>query len=83
MKLIDCPTLGLRPSTEFIYNGIVDEINDEQETKVSDFFYKDGTADTKLEWWYHTPSQNWFIIKRNTRNDQITSVVFATEYFNG
>lgn len=85
MKLIRCPVIGDCPANEFVYGGPIDTVDSQTVVTTSgkDIFHIDGSAAVKSEWWYHTPSQNWFIVTRNTANDHIETVVAAEEYFHG
>ncbi len=80
MKLFDCPRLGLRPASEFLcagaaVNGLLQE--DPAHARRSVYF-GDATARVKQEWWFHRPSQLWFLIARDTATDHVVDIQLAS-----
>ena len=74
MKLLRCPVNGPRPLEEFHYGGDVREMPDPQRTGDADWagyvFNRRGAPGVKREWWYHLPSETWFIAERDPVADQ-------------
>ena len=70
--LLDCPSLGKRPTTEFAYGG--EYIPRPKESSPFDkwvdyVFFKKNPKGKVLEWWYHRASEQWFLVCRDTHNN--------------
>ncbi|MFT4581202.1 MAG: sarcosine oxidase subunit delta [Gammaproteobacteria bacterium] len=79
MKTFDFPELGRRPSTEFTVAG-VPELEPAELEGISAsawVFNRDSVPQERNEWWYHTPTQLWFIVRRDTASDNILSARLA------
>ena len=75
MKLLRCPINGPRPVSEFFCWGEIrampdpDTANDDQ---WADYvFNRNGAPGIKKEWWYHMPSDVWFVAERDTERDEV------------
>jgi sarcosine oxidase, subunit delta len=79
MKQFQCPVLGLRPAHEFICAGsaISGLLQSDSAIARSAVYFGDATARVKREWWYHRPSQFWFLIDRDTASDEIVAIELA------
>jgi sarcosine oxidase subunit delta len=73
MKTIDFPEIGRRPSTEFTVAGVVEPEPAELDgiSAGAWVFNRDSVPQERDEWWYHTPTQLWFIVRRETASDTI------------
>ena len=80
MKIFDCPIIGRRPIGEFVNaGGGIGVLAEEDPAKARRaMLFGDGTARTKREWWYHRPSQLWFVVERETASDRIVTVTLAS-----
>jgi len=80
MKLFDCPLLGRRPASEFVCAGA--SINGLLQTDVAvarrNVYFGDATAGVKREWWFHRPSNLWFLIARDTASDTVIEIELAS-----
>ena len=75
MKFLDCPHLGKRPISEFVFGGNVDPEPANLEISPSKWaFEQDSRPMERTEWWYHEPSQIWFRVKRDTMSNRIIQV---------
>lgn len=78
MKQLDCPLIGVRPVSEFVYGGAVrpaqlgDPDPDELAVHV---FHRDGSPRVLCEWWYHRPTGRWFVLERDTATNEVHKVV--------
>jgi sarcosine oxidase subunit delta len=85
MKYIDLPSLGRRPSTEFVVAGILDpepaQLNDISPGEW--VFNRDSLPMRRTEWWYHTPTQLWFLVERDTATDEVFGVSLAGDTTDG
>jgi sarcosine oxidase subunit delta len=85
MKYIDFPILGRRPSTEFSVAGVLEpepaELDDV--TPGQWVFDRESVPMQRREWWYHTPTQLWFIVERNTASDEVLAVSLAQSDVDG
>lgn len=83
MKLLHCPRQGLRPLHEFAYGGELRLASDlethDQTTWVNCVRNRCATPRVKREWWFHTPSETWFITERDTENDRILKTYLIGE----
>ncbi|MSR13165.1 MAG: sarcosine oxidase subunit delta [Gammaproteobacteria bacterium] len=79
MKQFRCPILGLRPAQEFICAGSAIEglLQADSAAARSGVYFGDATARVKREWWYHRPSQLWFLIERDTASDEVMAIELA------
>ena len=80
MKYIDFPTLGRRPSSEFVVAGILAPEPAELNDGVSPgewVFNRNSIPKRRTEWWYHTPTQLWFLVERHTATDEVFGVSLA------
>lgn len=79
MKHFDCPVIGRRPIVEFVNagGGIGVLAEDDPARARRAMLFGDGTARIKREWWYHRPSQLWFIVERETGTDAVRGVTLA------
>lgn len=87
MKLIECPILGPRPESEFVFGGDVrippkqDDADDKQWAAY--VFNRDGAPGVKREWWYHGSSGIWFVFERNTLTNEFLRAVNIAEVQHG
>jgi len=81
VKTIDCPLLGRRPVSEFAISGVLTPEPAElgAHTPGQWVYARNSVPLTREEWWYHTPSQLWFVVRRDTGSDDITAVRLAHE----
>lgn len=81
MKYLDCPILGRRPATEFSVAGLLDPEPAELDgvSPGEWVFNRNSIPMRRSEWWYHTPSQLWFVVTRDTASDEIFEVVLASK----
>ena len=83
MKLIDCPHIGARSASEFVYGGEVrrpplgEEVSDQQWAAY--VFNRDSAPGVKREWWCHAPSGMWFVFERDTLTDEFIKLVDLKE----
>ena len=83
MKTIQCPKNGPRPLQEFLFGGEVRpmanpaEMSDEQWTDY--LFNRAGEPGIAKEWWYHIPSETWFVAERDIVSDQFIRTYLYTE----
>ena len=79
MKLIDCPHIGARPQSEFVFGGEVRLQPVPESTDDVDWadyvFNNDGEPGIRNEWWYHSSSGLWFVWQRNTLTDEFIRVL--------
>jgi sarcosine oxidase subunit delta len=85
MKIMVCPLNGPRNITEFACGGDVKPVPDPaacSDAEWTDYlFIEDNTAGVVDEWWLHTPSNTWFIARRNTLTDEILATMTVADYF--
>lgn len=83
MKFVECPTIGKRALSEFVYGGLYQPEPDQNQAtqqQWSEFlFYRNSAPQTQEELWYHRPTGIWFLFSRNTLSDVISEVRLATE----
>ena len=79
MKYIDFPILGRRPSSEFSVAGVLDPEPAELDgvTAGEWAFNRQSLPMRRNEWWYHTPTQLWFLVERDTATDEVFTVLLA------
>ena len=80
MKYFDCPVIGERPASEFICAGSAIEglANEDAAAVRHGLYFGDATARIKREWWWHRPSQLWFLVTRDTRTDGVSEISLPT-----
>lgn len=83
MKLIDCPYIGARPQSEFVYGHEVREMPKPSEATDKEWaafvFNRAGHPGVKKEWWHHVPSGIWFVFERDTLTDKFIRLVDIAE----
>ena len=83
MKLIDCPYIGARPTSEFVYGHEVRTPPKPSEASDKEWadhvFNHDGAPGVKKEWWHHVPSGQWFVFERDTLTDTFIRLVDIAE----
>ena len=81
MKMITCPILGRRAVSEFVVGGVLEcEPAELGETSAADWVYRRNSVPMeRTEWWFHSASQMWFTVKRDTAADTILQVQAADE----
>jgi sarcosine oxidase subunit delta len=81
MKYVEFPNLGLRPSSEFVVAGVVDPEPADLDgiSPGAWVFDRESLPMRRTEWWYHTPSQLWFTVERDTASDEILNATLAGE----
>ena len=83
MRIMNCPLNGPRNITEFASMG---EVKDMPEPGASDrdwaafLFLENNTAGVVDEWWLHTPTNYWFIARRNTVTDEVLETLTLDQY---
>ena len=79
MKIIHCPVIGSRPSTEFTVIGVSSpEPEDLGDLNTGAWvFNRDSIPEERTEWWYHGATQLWFKVRRHTGADRIVAVELA------
>ena len=86
MKLLRCPVNGERPLQEFTYGGTFRPMPNPKQASDSAWadyvFNRNGAPGTKLEWWYHVPSEVWFLAERDTLRDEIVRTLLYEELKN-
>ncbi len=75
MKILRCPINGPRPLQEFQFGGelraMTDPADATDEAWADYVCQRAGEPGIKKEWWYHVPSQTWFIAERDNVRDEI------------
>lgn len=81
MKFIELPKLGRRPATEFVVAGLLEPEPAELAgiNPGARVFNRTSIPRERTEWWYHTPSQVWFLVTRDTASDRVLAVTFADD----
>ncbi len=79
MKLIECPVIGARPLSEFVYGGEVRrpplDADGNSSAWTDHVFNRSGAPGVLREWWYHRPSGRWFVLERDTLRNAVQRVV--------
>jgi sarcosine oxidase subunit delta len=81
MKHIDFPVLGVRPATEFVVGGVLEP----EPAELGDtapgawVFDRNSVPMQRQEWWYHTGTQLWFLVDRDTGSDEILAIKLARD----
>jgi sarcosine oxidase, subunit delta len=75
VKLLTCPINGPRPLAEFMYGGELRACPEPQamsdDAWAAYVFDRAGEPGIIKEWWWHTPSNTWFIAERDNVHDQV------------
>lgn len=83
MKLIDCPFIGPRPASEFVYGGpwrpMPEPEGCDDEAWGRYVFHRDGAPGIKRELWYHGPSGIWLVAERDTLSDGFLRTMTLSE----
>lgn len=79
MKQFDCPHIGRRPASEFVFAGGMIGVMcmPDADAARRALYFGDATARVKREWWLHRPSRLWFLFERDTATDQVVSIELA------
>lgn len=77
--LLPCPYCGARPVDEFAYFGEVTRrpAGSPSLRELTDYVYfRDNVAGRQREWWQHrTGCGEWFLAARDTRTNEVLSVI--------
>ncbi len=76
MKTIDCPLLGRRAVSEFTVSGVLAPEPAElgAHSAARWVYERNSVPGERNEWWFHGPSQLWFVVRRDTASDAILEV---------
>ena len=84
MRIMNCPLNGPRNITEFASFGEVKDMPDSVSASDRDWaaflFLENNTAGVVDEWWLHTPTNFWFIARRNTVTDEVLETMTLDQY---
>ena len=84
MKIMDCPLNGPRNISEFVCGGEVREMpdpsTDSDAAWVDYLFMENNTAGVVYEWWCHVPTAYWFVVRRDTRSEEILETMTVAEF---
>ena len=78
MQQLDCPIIGRRPISEFVYGGELRRppAGDAPLAEVADHaFNRTGQPTVLREWWFHRPTGRWFVLERDTLTNVVQRVV--------
>ncbi len=85
MKIMTCPVNGPRNISEFAWGGEIKPSPDPAtctDTEWTDhLFLEANVAGVISEWWLHTPTNTWFIARRNTVTDEILETMTVDTFF--
>ncbi|MDX2306970.1 MAG: sarcosine oxidase subunit delta [Hyphomicrobium sp.] len=85
MKIMNCPLNGPRNISEFVCQGDVKDMPDPATATDVEWtaylFLEENLAGEVVEWWLHTPTNYWFIARRNTITDEILETMTVDAYF--
>jgi sarcosine oxidase subunit delta len=84
MKVMTCPLNGPRNISEFAFGGEVLDLpppDCDEATWIDYVYLQNNTAGVVREWWYHTPTADWFIAERDTLTDEILKTYPASQVF--
>ena len=82
MKFFEFPLLGTRAISEFVpaHDEVLEPINLADNVSAGDWVYeRDSVPKITTEFWYHSTSQIWFKVERNTGTNQIYSAEVLRE----
>jgi len=83
VRIIHCPLNGPRNAQEFQYGG---ELLNEPAAGAPAIEWsryvllEDNRSDVVDEWWCHTASSYWFIVRRDRTRDEIVATYSVQEY---
>lgn len=85
MKIMICPVNGPRNIAEFAWGGEVkpdvDPATCTDREWTDHLFLEANIAGIVTEWWLHTPTNTWFIARRNTLTDEILETMTLDAYY--
>lgn len=85
MKIMICPVNGARNIAEFAWGGEVkpdvDPATCTDQAWTDHLFLEANIAGMVTEWWLHTPTNTWFIARRNTLTDEILETMTLDAYY--
>jgi len=84
VKRVHCPFNGWCDETEFVFGGeVVPEppADAPASTWAEHIFYRDNERGIVDEWWCHTASGHWVIVRRNRSTDEIVQTLSPRAYF--
>jgi sarcosine oxidase subunit delta len=77
---------GPRDAGEFVYGGEVATEPDSEAPALEwsrHVFLEDNTKGVVDEWWCHTASSYWFIVKRDRTSDRVIATYTTEAYYAG
>ena len=84
MKIIDCPLNGPSSAKEFICGGEV-VAQPAQAASLGDWvdyvFFDNNSRGLAHEWWFHVPSNYWFIATRDAATDEFIQTASVEDFF--
>lgn len=84
MKIVSCPFNGPRNIQEFAFGGdVADEpLADAPLDEWANYVFYDENCKASIdEWWFHVPSGQWIIVRRDRGTDEIVSTYAPIDYF--
>jgi sarcosine oxidase subunit delta len=84
MKIIHCPLNGPRNAQEFVYGGDVVNEPDPDATSMEwsrYVFLEENLCGVVDEWWCHSASSYWFVVRRDRLSDDIIETYSVRDYF--
>lgn len=85
MKILHCPLNGPRNIAEFIYGGEYHDLPNPESSGSREWaeyvFFDDNHAGEVLEWWCHAATSYWFLVRRDTRSDEVVQTLTTEDFF--
>ncbi|MEM9317871.1 MAG: sarcosine oxidase subunit delta [Pseudomonadota bacterium] len=85
MIRIECPILGPRPETEFVYGGDATVKRPDMSERDPDawldyVFHRDNPRGIHKEYWQHIQARHWLVVERDTLTHEVIQASLAREY---
>lgn len=77
--IFPCPDIGVRPRSEFRWGGYVKDAGQAAPQEWQQQLWLGEPSGAMREWWYHIPSERWYIASRDVASEAFISLTPADE----
>lgn len=71
--IIPCSDIGPRPFQEFRWGGVVVTNDPDGKREWQDALWHNTISGVTAEWWFHIPTDQWYICKRDILSENMIS----------
>jgi sarcosine oxidase subunit delta len=77
--IFPCPDIGVRSRSEFRWGGYVKSKDEGAAPEWRQQLWLGEPSGAMREWWFHIPSETWYIAERDVSSETFISIIPADE----